>query len=127
MVLSKINSKEEIDNPSSHVIARFIHSNSSMLVRATQFTAILSYIVFADSSLQDVVTSIETFPRFDKVDKKSDKNVACMVFSCLLRLIQGSLAIIAALMLVITASDVIEIILNFTAINYISTLDGKTL
>ena len=59
MVLSKIHKKlsanGEVDNPSGDLIATFIHSNASYLVRATQFTALLSYVVFADASLQDVV------------------------------------------------------------------------
>jgi hypothetical protein len=59
MVLSKVHkglsANGEIDNPSVDLIANFVHSNASRLVRATQFTALLSYVVFADASVQDVV------------------------------------------------------------------------
>ena len=60
MVLSKVGGKElsangEVDNPSGDMIASFIHSNASYLVRATQFTALLCYVAFADASLRDVV------------------------------------------------------------------------
>jgi hypothetical protein len=50
-----------------------------------------------------------------------------MVFSCTLRFTQGALATAAALLLVVTSSEVIDIVLNFTAINFISALDGKTI
>jgi hypothetical protein len=113
--------KKDIDNPSNDIFASFIPSNVGSLTRATQFFAILSYCFFADESLKDVVTAVETFPRFDKA-KLGDKT-RCMVVSCALRFIQGSLAILAVVLLVVTTSDVIEIILNFTAVNFISGFD----
>jgi len=60
------------------------------------------------------------FPRFDQTNK--DKT-GCMIFSSVLRFTQGMLAIIAVLLLVMTSSDVIDIILNFTAVNFISAMD----
>ena len=111
----------EVDNPGLGRFAEFINANSSPLVRATQIMAILSYIIFSDASLQDVVKAVETFPRFDQAN--STDRIGCMVFSCTLRFTQGCLAIFVALMLVITSSNVIDIILNFTAVNFISKLD----
>ena len=59
MVLSKVHKKlsanGDVDNPSGDMIAAFIHSNTGYLVRATQFTALLCYVAFADASLRDVV------------------------------------------------------------------------
>ncbi len=40
-----------------------------------------------------------------------------------LRFIQGLLATAVTLLLIITTADVVEIILNFAAVNYISALD----
>ncbi|VEU35645.1 unnamed protein product [Pseudo-nitzschia multistriata] len=111
----------EIDNPSNGIIASFIPSNVTELVRATQFTAILSYCIFADSSLKDCVMAVEYFPRLGRANKE-DK-VWMAIFSCVLRFISGFLAIFATFLLIITSDDVIDIILNFAAVNYISTLD----
>ena len=110
-----------VDNPGLSIVADFIQSNSGPLVRATQIISILSYVLFADASLQDVVRAVETFPRFDQAT--STDRIRCMVFSCTLRFTQGCLAICVALMLVISSSNVIDIILNFTAVNFISALD----
>ena len=87
----------------------------------TQFLALLSYCLFADDSLKDIVKAVETFPNFAKA-KEGDK-IGPMVFSCFLRFTQGTLATIVVLLLVIQTQDVIDIILNFTAVNFISGFD----
>jgi hypothetical protein len=74
-------------NPGGDFFADFIPANVPALARATQFFAILSYCIFADESIKDVVTAVETFPKFNKA--KPDDKVWCMVFSCTLRFIQG--------------------------------------
>ena len=99
----------------------FIPSNVSALSRMTQFVALISYCVFADDSLKDIVTAIEMFPRFDRVTR--DDKIYCMLFSCCLRFSQGVLASIVVLLLVIRTPDVIDIILNFAAVNFISGFD----
>jgi hypothetical protein len=131
MVLSKTHHKwsnnGDEDNPDAGIlsivqsIARFIPANVSPIVRATQITATLAYFVFADSTMLDIVTAVELFPRFKQVT--SDDKVECMIFSSILRLSQGVLAVIVSLILIVTTSTTIDIILNFTAINFISTLD----
>ena len=125
MVLSKVHkeysSSGEVDNPSNGYFAAFIPSNVETIVRATQVTAVLSYCIFADSSIKDVVQAVESFPRFDQATNDDHVRLAC--FSCFLRFTQGLLAIFATLLLIMTSSDVIDIILNFAAVNYISTLD----
>ena len=45
-----------MDNPDDGLLAQFVHSDADSLVRATQILAIISYSLFAESSLQDVVT-----------------------------------------------------------------------
>lgn len=112
---------QDMDNPSEGFFSYFIPSNVSLLSRMTQFMALLSYCVFADESLKDIVRAVETFPKFSKV-KEGDK-FRCMVFSCVLRFTQGSLATVVVLLLVMQTQDVIDIILNFTAVNFISGFD----
>ena len=81
----------------------------------------LFYMLFPDASLLDVAKAIELFPRFNP--RTADDKTRCIVFSCFLRVTQGLLAIIAVFLLVMTSSDVIEIVLNFTAVNFISQMD----
>lgn len=118
---------EDTDNPDSEdeglkaFFAQFIPANSSPIVRYTQVTSIAAYLVFPDSSVKDVVRAVQMFPRSSEV--QPGDRTRCMQFSCLLRGIQGVLAIFAALLLVITSYTVVDIILNFTAMNFISNLD----
>jgi hypothetical protein len=131
MVLSVVHpvwaSMDDVDNPTAgrrtffQQIAQFVPSQVSPLVRATQIIATLAYTIFADSTIRDVVLGVELFPCFKQT--KSDDKVGCMVFSSILRLSQGIAAVIVTLFLIVSTSNVIDIILNFTAINYISNLD----
>jgi len=113
----------EVDNPSSdfHIIPGFIPSNVEPIVRATQIIAILASLVFPDASLLDITTGIEMFPQHWKRDQ--DEKVWCITYSCILRCVQGCLAMFAVFLLVMTSSDVKDIVLNFTAVNFISLLD----
>jgi hypothetical protein len=131
MVLSVVHPRwssiGDVDNPSAgtesivQLIAQFVSSQVSPLVRATQIMATLAYIIFADSTIRDVVLGVELFPSLKQAT--SDDKVGYMVFSSILRLSQGILAIIVILFLIVTTSNLIDIILNFTAINFISSLD----
>jgi len=118
MVLSvlhpKWNDNGDTDNPGSDILASFIPTNSTPLVQASQFLALLSYIVFADASFWDVARSVETFPIC------SGEATKCMVFSCVLRFSQGLTAMFVTLLLIITSESVIDIVLNFAAV--VSTL-----
>ena len=87
LVHTKHSTTEDVPNPNDGFPADFIPSNVPTLARATQFFAILSYCFFADESVKDVAAAVETFPKFNKVEH-GDK-VCCMVFSCILRFIQG--------------------------------------
>jgi Leucine-rich repeat (LRR) protein len=117
----KWNTSNVDDNPSDTVMAKLLATGVSSLVRGSQLLAMLSYVVFADASVNDVVIAIHTFPRFNKATSKD--NVGRMVLSCILRFLQGCLAIVAAIFLVFISNDVVEVILNFTALNFISRLD----
>ena len=97
----------------------------------TLSASFLMYIYFSFvSQIQSLITTliilctaVETFPRFDTATM--DDKTRRMLFSCLLRFIQGSMAIFSSFVLVVNSSNVIEIILNFTAVNFISNIDGK--
>ena len=117
----KLSENEDMDNPDNGFLSYFIPSNVSSLSRMTQFMALASYSFFADDSLKDVVKAVETFPKLSKV-QPGDK-VNCMIFSCFLRFSQGILATMVVFLLVINTQDVVEIILNFTAVNFISGFD----
>jgi hypothetical protein len=132
MVLSVVHRRwssiGNVDNPDAgreslvQLIAEFVPSQVTPLVRTTQIMATLTYIIFADSTIRDIVLGVELFPHFKH--KTPDDKVGCMLFSSVVRLSQGISAIIVTLFLIVTTSNVIEIILNFTAVNFISNLDN---
>ena len=134
MVFSVVNETKgtigEVDNPDgdgftdTRIVgwfAKFIPANSNVVVKITQVLAILAFMLFPESSLLDVIKAVEVFPRFSQV--KNDDKARHMVFSCILRLIQGIFAIFAVLLLVMMSNNVVEILLNFTAANFVSHLD----
>eukprot|EP00537_Pseudo-nitzschia_pungens_P014394 CAMPEP_0172387980 /NCGR_PEP_ID=MMETSP1061-20121228/5161_1 /TAXON_ID=37318 /ORGANISM="Pseudo-nitzschia pungens, Strain cf. pungens" /LENGTH=1394 /DNA_ID=CAMNT_0013117749 /DNA_START=764 /DNA_END=4948 /DNA_ORIENTATION=- len=110
------------DNPSSDVnrLAKFIAANSSPVVQATQFLAILSYVLFAEASMLDITTAVETWPVWNKATFRENFGA---FFSCALRLFQGTLATLAVFLLIVTSETAVEIVLNFSAVNFISHLD----
>ncbi|VEU33797.1 unnamed protein product [Pseudo-nitzschia multistriata] len=113
------------DNPDSdfesHWWAGFSPANASPIVKATQIIALLSFVVFPEASLLDISSGVEIYP--DLWRRNLDESTLLIAFSCTLRIIQGLLAILAVFLLVITSSNATEIILNFTAVNFISLLD----
>eukprot|EP00536_Pseudo-nitzschia_multiseries_P016330 jgi/Psemu1/220980/e_gw1.1078.1.1 len=117
----KLSTNEDTDNPDNTWIANFIPSNVATITRGTQFLAILSYCIFADESLKDVVTAVEMWPTMSKA--KPEDRAWLILTSCLFRFSQGLLATIVVLLLVINTSDVVDIVLNFTAVNFVSAFD----
>jgi leucine-rich repeat protein SHOC2 len=122
-------SSEENDNPDVEeaegfvqMIATFIPSNSSSVVKMTQFLSLLVYVVFPGDSVMDLVKAFQHMPKRN-TDSKDAAPVRCMTLSCVLRGIAGGCAVTAALILVMTSRTVIDIILNFTALNSISSID----
>jgi hypothetical protein len=115
-MISTFKSNGSHDNP----VTEMFPTNVKPVVRITQYMAIVSYVIFADASLRDCGKAIEYLPRWND---KSDEDVTLVIFSCVLRFFQGFLATVVALILIITSDDVVEIILNFTAVNFISALD----
>lgn len=126
MICSKMvrtmSANEDIDNamkddPNS-VFATFIPAGSSLIVKTTQYVAITAFVFFAEDSVNDVVDGVRYLPLPFWTGDKIWVSVAC-----LLRFIQGLFACYTAWLLVMVSSDVIDIILNFTAVNFISSLD----
>jgi len=117
----KLSTNEDTDNPDSDFFSSFIPSNVDDLSRATQYMALLSYCIFADESVKDIVTAVEMWPKIKKV--KKEDNIQRIMLSCTMRFSQGILASLVVLLLVISTQDVIDIILNFTAVNFISGFD----
>ena len=119
----------ETDNPDNQkegigtmsLLASFIPANSTPIIRWAQVTSLASFVIFPDASLQDIMRSIRLFPRSS--EGESDNQFRCVALSCFLRFIQGIAAMIVTVLLVLTSNTVVDIILNFTAVNFISDLD----
>ncbi|VEU37288.1 unnamed protein product, partial [Pseudo-nitzschia multistriata] len=114
---TKWSNKLDSDNPHNSAIGMIIPANASPYVKATQIISILCYVSFAKFSVMDVVNAVQTFP----VGKGATK---FMVFSCIARGLQGFIAMLATLLLILISDSVIDIVLNFTAVNFISELDN---
>ena len=113
----------DTDNPDAEegFFSRFIPANASPIVRGTQVLSMIAFLIFQDASLQDVVQSIQMFPSSSEV--QDGDPVGCMRLSCVLKGIQGILSVFCAMILVFISDTVIDIILNFTAVNFISYFD----
>ena len=134
MILSKVHPRwsenEDIDNPhpyffnSLKYIDSFIPTNESRLVQMSQVFGALAFIV---SQEQDTLSDlVQSFDILLSVLFGNQKNTdCCFTISWLLRLTQGTWAGVTAVLLGLSSSDVVDIILNFTAINYISGIDER--
>ncbi len=136
MLMSKAYKPEsevlEVDNPDSEQgdkyvgPASFINANSSYLVRTTQMLSIIAFFLFGGESLSDVVQAVLNAPAVCiSCDEKYRKKNLWLQLSCTLRLIQGILGCSTGLLLVVSSNEVIDIVLNFTAVHFISDFDNK--
>uniref|UniRef100_A0A7S4EP40 LNR domain-containing protein n=1 Tax=Pseudo-nitzschia australis TaxID=44445 RepID=A0A7S4EP40_9STRA len=125
VVHPSLHSTGGVDNPDaefdSSSFAAFIPSNVSPIVRATQIIAVLTFLIFPEASFLDVSTGISMFPQLWKM--YGNEQVWCMAFACVLRSIQGFMAIFATVVLIMSSSDVTQIVLSLIAVNFISLLD----
>ena len=116
-----LSQNEDIDNPDqskdSFNGGSFIPANASVMVRMTQFVAVLSFVVIGGDSLHDFTEAVMDFPR------SCNRKYVWLQVSCVLRGLQGLLACVTAILLVVTSNDVIDIVLNFAAIHFISSFD----
>lgn len=100
---------------------KFIPGDVEIPVKIAQYLAIAAFVFFADLTINDVIVSIDMLPLLSK--KNPEDKVVCMFVSSFLRFVSGTLAVGVSFLLIITGPDVKEIVLNFTAINFISSLD----
>jgi len=126
----KRGTSEENDNPDAEdeeglkqIFATFIPTNTTNIVKVTQVMSLLIYALFPGDSVQDLAKSFRYYPKSDLNDYEPTR---CIKLSCILRFIQGVMAVLAALILVLTSRTVMDIILNFTALNSISGIDDTT-
>jgi len=112
--------KEKSDNPNTWL--GFIPADVTIPLRFAQILAVLSYCMFAETSLKDFITAIELWPQYSKLTK--DDKYGCMVFSCLLRGIMGLLTAFVTVVSIMMSDDVIDTILDFLAMTFISDI-GK--
>jgi hypothetical protein len=112
--------------------ASFIPTDAKVIVKATQAMALLVYLLIPDSSMQDTIKAIRLLPNTKNWwcgDKKSREREEAyyhehyMLISCILRLIQGIVASISAFLLIMASGTVLDIILNFAALGFVSDLD----
>lgn len=108
----------DADNPSPNF--QFIPASATPLVRVSQVISILAYTLFPNASLMDVFQACLLFQR---TTKATNLPIGYIRLSCILRGLQGYLATIAVFLVVITSGTVLDIILNFTALDFISGLD----
>jgi len=122
MIGSKVersmSANEDIDNPDETGFAEYMPANASLVVRATQYVSIFAFVIFAEDSIGDVVDAVRFFP----LPVWSTENLFVSL-ACVMRFSQGVLACFTVFLLVMTSEDVIDIVLNFTAVNFISSLD----
>ena len=132
MICSKtvrsMSSDQDNDNPVEKGFATFMPANASMVVRVTQVLSIMVFLIFPEDegSIHDVATGVQCFPipkQWFPIPKWSNIKHMLISLTCLLRVVQGVLACFTVFLLVMTSTDVIEIVLNFAAVNYISQID----
>ena len=111
------------DNPIDQFL-QFIPANSKHVIRVSQVVSLLTYVMFPDASLMDVFKAYQYYPLSSKKSNYGDP-VRGMKLSCWLRGFQGYLATIAVFLVVITTRSVVDIILNFTALSFVSSLDDE--
>lgn len=76
------------------------------------------------SSLQDMISGCENFPSYRSAGQTSDgSKIWYMRLASLLKILQGLTAALAVFFLVMTSMSVLDVVLNFTAINFISEMD----
>ena len=97
-----------------------IEPNEIMVV--ARFAAILGFSLVPDASLTELVRAYELWPAAgENHGHRRGRRI-----SCCFRAIQGISACACALLLIVSAEDVVDIILNFAAMNFVSTLDDVT-
>jgi hypothetical protein len=91
------------------------------VIKAAQILSLSFYVVFPDASLHDFAKALRYYPSSNgAID---DGYVDAMKIACILRGFQGLLAVVPVWLLIMASDSVVDVILNFSAINVISNFD----
>ena len=110
------------DNPWDDIMSGLFATEAGPILRVTQFLSLVTSVIFVDSSVDDIVTAVQNFPNFSLAT--SEDKVWCMALSSSLRFLQGMSTLVVSFFLVFNSNNVIDVVLNFTALNFISALDN---
>ena len=126
MILSRMvknwNTEIDIDNPNKEFrwgVAHFLPADVPSIVRATQIASLLAFVLFPEESLFDFGKNVVFFPRKENENtpkERREENIHCARIAYILQGLQGLLACLTIIILVMTSTDVIDIILNFSAV-----------
>mmetsp|Transcript_11188 Transcript_11188/g.26895 ORF Transcript_11188/g.26895 Transcript_11188/m.26895 type:complete len:482 (-) Transcript_11188:314-1759(-) len=97
--------------------------DQSIDLLVAQIASMAAYLLYPNSSQQGVVRAIQMF--LCSYSDHSDAPIGCIRLSCLARGLQSHCAITVVFLLVIVCDDTLAIILNLTAVSFISELDAK--
>ena len=86
-----------------------------------RIVSLVAYLLFPSSTQRGLIKALQLYPWCDP--KIEDIPAGCSRLSCILRFTQSNLAITVVFLLIMKSEDILEIILNFTAVNVISNLD----
>ena len=84
--------------------------------------ALMAYMVFPNSAQMDMLNAIKLYP-WCAADAGSGVPIGCIRISCILRAIQANIAICIFFFLIMCCDKLVDIILDHTAVNFISELD----
>jgi len=88
---------------------------ANMIVRATRVLALLAFAIYPNSTVQDLVKSVRLYPRSSVIDSPG-----CLRLTSFLRLVQGILAVYTTWALIMDAPTVVQVILRFSVVNFVS-------
>lgn len=110
-IFNEVSSGSEHDD-SEH---KFLPANVEILVRTSQYLALVVYIVFSDGAMEDITLAIELIPSGAHWQ---------MTLSCFLRFLQGTLGVVGTTLLIMITDRVRDAVLNILAMEFISQLDN---
>mmetsp|Transcript_944 Transcript_944/g.2013 ORF Transcript_944/g.2013 Transcript_944/m.2013 type:complete len:351 (-) Transcript_944:388-1440(-) len=92
-------------------------------ITVCKVVSLLAYVVFPNSAQMDLLNAIKQYPLRAADAEGADVPIGCIRISCILRSIQANIAIFLFFFLIMSADNIVDIILNHTAVNFISDLD----
>ena len=109
-------------NPSDHHNPLQLPGNVDVAVRVTQIIAIIVAVI----TQHDVITSLDLLRDGDNSELQKafpHSTLWKYVLATLSRFIQGSTRLILSFFLIVSTDTVVDLLLNFTALEFISTFD----